>query len=214
MSLKSNMLIAEAAVEYVAQKVHLGASNKPIDVLHAEMNARRADSGRGWVARTVFPTAPALTDKSTENQRNSLAQSSPDSIKNGPIENRVLWNASQSEASGIGNCGEQASVAFKYLHEKTKNTTFSLCKLGHNHELVVIGVKDQLIGKYHYVDIVPADWPNDAVICDPWYHDWFSVKSDWSRKIRSILRETEPGWIQVQVKMAVIASRNLIGSAV
>ncbi len=36
---------------------------------------------------------------------------------------------------------------------------------------------------YHY----PCGWTN-AVWCDPWAHEWFAVKDDWPRRMRSVLR--------------------------
>jgi len=51
----------------------------------------------------------------------------------------ALWKADQTESFSIGNCGEQAPVAFKYLLHHTDAKEVSILNVGDNHALLVIG---------------------------------------------------------------------------
>ena len=186
MSLASNLLLAQAAVFYTEAKMTKGASNRPIDLTHARMRWEE------WPGRR--PSSPELKLTSVTAQR---AQIKPimSEVLTGGITNvdSALQIATLVEGSGIGNCGEQSMVAFKYLWEKTKTLSFSICSLDKgNHEFVIIGINSSDIAGVHPINQAPA-WHNDVVVCDPWYNEWFAVATDWPRKLRSILNTTVPG---------------------
>ena len=185
-----NLINAERVCDYVGRKMTKGASNKNIDLMHAEMRRIERSKNSKFETLSRWFSKPDLTSKSVDEQRAKIDTSLP-------LVELVFANARTVEASGIGNCGEQASVAFKYICENKLSERFCLAKLGCNHEFIILGANGQDTNGTHYVGKAPA-WPAAAVVCDPWFNEWFIVQSDWSRKIRSILRETEPGWTQVQ----------------
>ncbi|MBA3602766.1 MAG: hypothetical protein H0W50_03820 [Parachlamydiaceae bacterium] len=71
----------------------------------------------------------------------------------------------------IGNCGEQAAVAYLYLkHEKKLRKIDKLCLVNGDHAFVVIG-RDPLS------DITkPLTWGKTAVVCDPWGKKYFPAE--------------------------------------
>ncbi|MCF1457231.1 MAG: hypothetical protein LPH21_06590, partial [Shewanella sp.] len=102
----------------------------------------------------------------------------------------VIACALITEQSGIGNCTEQACVGFRYLCNCTQCKVFTVVSVGLDHRFLVLGAgKDEVEGNYR-LNQAP-DWPANAVICDPWYNEWFIVKKDWCLKMRLILETTE-----------------------
>lgn len=196
-----NLVIAERTVNYVAQKMTLGASNKPEDLAHATMKRDAAFAQKGRLARTFSSKpAPDLVRGSVSAQRQNLPQEAGMSRNE-----NILARAVYVEGTGIGNCGEQSAVGYRYLKELTSyNDTFCLVNIGKNHSFLLLGVSGQDAHGLHAISQAP-NWPQSAVVCDPWYHEWFRVDQDWTRKIRSILGQTEPGWTQVQTDIKVIA---------
>ena len=157
----------------------MGSGNRPIDAVHGG----------------------AFSDKLGNNEvRASLINQLRDhSVKNRPpglsADTAVLWEADQVERFGMGNCGEQARVAFKYLLHHTDAKEVSLRSVGDNHVLLAIGASPAELGSAQSgrgtfrLDEAPK-LPEQTVFCDPWYHEWFPA-SEWPNKIRSILRETQ-----------------------
>ena len=188
-----NLIIAERVCNYVGQKMTKGASNKPIDLAHSKMRHDELPFYKRWFS------SQDLASTSVDSQRVEVRNQG----KNLPLSELVFANARTVEASGIGNCGEQASVAFKYLCDQKLSDKFCLASLGHNHEFIIIGANGQQVNGMQYIGVSP-DWPVETVVCDPWYNEWFVVQTDWTRKIRSILKETEPGWTQVQTQVRAI----------
>lgn len=112
--------------------------------------------------------------------------------------------ASLVERTGLGNCGEQSYVAFKYLVTKGApglaimdwdsmlNSPKGADKLTGNHTFVVIGMDATAPDLTHGSLLAPPAWGENAVVCDPWYHEWFKVESvnDWQSRMKRILSET------------------------
>jgi hypothetical protein len=176
MNITYNLALAEMAVKAVGGIMTHGASNKPIDIVHSTMY-------RGGV----------LTDQSTGEQRTSVSRTHGTEFVSEAEFNR--HQAARARQTGIGNCAEQATLAFEYLTTRARDGV-AVLGMGGDHVCVLIGVPDA--GTYpapsshdEPLTSVPA-WPASAVICDPWYHEWFSVHRDWSRKVRDILRMTWP----------------------
>jgi len=116
------------------------------------------------------------------------------------------------EAIGLGNCGEQSYVAFKYLVTKRASglaimdwgpatdtsikmqTDNKKVQTG-NHMFVVIGM-DETVPKETYGSLSrPPNWGANAVVCDPWFHEWFPLLGGdrlWQRKMQQILSATIP----------------------
>jgi hypothetical protein len=145
-----------------------------------------------------------------------------------PIFREILF-ARMVELSGLGNCGEQSRVAFSYLVRKRAEgiaivdwgaprealTTPKGAKVQHgNHTFVVIGMLST-VGDKSYASLNKAPhWGTDAVICDPWYHEWFPVEGDqfrWRSKMAQIVNATlgispaDPG-VKSSKKIASISS--------
>lgn len=195
-----NLIIAETVVDYVRQRMTLGASNKSIDLEHAKMKHARDYKNMSFWQRLRDP-GPQLTDKSVPEQR----RAAPAPAQGMTPKQRIIADAQRIEQSGIGNCGEQSAVAFRYLcNVKPYADTFCYINLQRNHSCIVIGASQAQIHGTAPLGIAPP-WPQAAVICDPWFNEWFRVDRDWTRKVRSILRETEPGWTQVNIDVTVIA---------
>jgi hypothetical protein len=108
------------------------------------------------------------------------------------------------ELSGLGNCGEQSYVAFKYLvtkgapglaivdwDEMARWKGEGKVPTG-NHTFVVIGMDPTVPEVTEGSLMIPPAWGENAVVCDPWYHEWFKVESleDWQRRMKRILGET------------------------
>lgn len=198
MSLQQKLRLAENAIQYTISKMTKGASNKPIDLWHSEVRNKQENP---WTYRL---RSNDLTDKSVQNQRDQIK---PGLNQIANANEKILATADLIETSGIGNCGEQSCVAFKYLWNlRTNPANFVMINLGSNHTCLVIGASPPQVDGWWWITPSPA-WPPDAVICDPWYYEWFAVNPDWTRKVRQILAATEPGWNPVQVKVAHIAAR-------
>ena len=191
MSLQHNLMLAEFAVNYTKEKMTKGASNKPEDLVHSSMR----HATQNWLMRAV--TQPDLTAASVPDQRSAIA---PRLAEAASVHEKALMAADEVENSGIGNCGEQASVAYKYLFNRSDADLFVLAGLGRNHEFVIIGASADQVRGLHPISVAP-NWPADAVICDPWYHEWFAVAVSWPGKIRQILAKTEPDWHHLQVEI-------------
>ncbi len=94
--------------------------------------------------------------------------------------------------TGVGNCTEQSAVAFEFLKDRGETGMAWIGFPDHNHMFTVLGLSVQP-PKTEIFTIgggAPASWGPNAVVCDPWYHDWFLAATDWDRKIKHILRET------------------------
>jgi len=200
---EQNLIVAEMAVDHVRQKMTKGASNKPIDLVHAQMRHKQGLKTRlgilGGIAAAL--TSPDLTEKSVTQQRRT-APSRPATMS---IRDRILADALRVEGTGIGNCGEQTAVGFRYLavHKKFSDP-FCYVNLHRNHACLVLGARrSDVHGTFALAS--PPPWPAGAVICDPWFNEWFRVDLDWTRKVRSILAVTEPGPPPDRIVVGVVA---------
>jgi hypothetical protein len=136
-----NLGDAWMAVKHVKEVVPLGAWNKGSDVLLS------------WGESLLCGAAmrPVQISVSIENVGNDPA-----------MEAAIREWAAKARATGCGNCGEQASLAFLYLLERhVRPLDFMACADG-DHNFVVIGRPAA----------VPASdfkrWGQQAVVCDPW----------------------------------------------
>jgi hypothetical protein len=188
MSLQTNLAAAIKAVSYTQNvMVWGGASNKPEDI-QANQNIPK---------RWVGFNPPVLTAQSVDQLRGQM-KPQRDALKGF---DQVLFVAEVTESKMIGNCGEQSSIACKFLYSEPGIDRFVLAGLGDNHEFVVIGASSEQVRGVWSVSSPPG-WPADAVICDPWYGHAFAVASDWHHHIPLILQKTEPAWNQyLQVKV-------------
>jgi hypothetical protein len=164
MSLDKHIAASKAAIEHVRSKMTLGASTSPEDVERARQQG--------------IDLNQALVDQQRRVIKAYLGsnQTFPDRV------------AEVAEASGLGNCGEQAYCAFEFLRWNHEDLAIAVLRsilesqrwipylLGQprpmdwNHQLVVIGVPKLKPGdKVTFKEEEPPlSWPDDAVICDPW----------------------------------------------
>jgi hypothetical protein len=131
---------------------------------------------------------------------------------------RAIMIGAEIEKSGLGNCGEQARVAFKYLITKGASG-LAIIDWGKiegreggasgNHTFVVLGMLAET-PQVSFASLgTPPVWGTDAVVCDPWYQEWFAVvdpqkENQWTAKMSRILAETQPrlkntAWLDRQV---------------
>ncbi|MCF1459009.1 MAG: hypothetical protein LPH21_16100 [Shewanella sp.] len=189
-----HLIIAQRVCDYVGQKMTKGAANKPIDLAHSWMRfqSQKRDfkvyydnlpSYRKPMAWRSRPKPDLSKELLVMQRRDKLTQSAD------PI-SCIKAEALVAEQSGMGNCTEQACVGFRYLCNCTKCKVFTVVSVGLDHVFLVLGAgQDDVNGEYRLIQA--PDWPENAVICDPWYNEWFIVKKDWSLKMRLILETTE-----------------------
>jgi hypothetical protein len=48
-----------------------------------------------------------------------------------------------------------------------------------------------------------------AVVCDPWYHEWFSVQQEWGRKMWHIFKSTTRNPPVSQVWLTLISQAHI-----
>jgi hypothetical protein len=174
-----NLIYAEAAVKYAEEKLFLGSTNRRIDELHwRALSDKLGDSDVRAGLREEFV--------------NDLAKNQPSGMSSGAAS---LWCADQAEAFGMGNCQSHSAVAFKYVLQHTDAREASILSVGDDHHLLVIGASPSELesarserGTFRLDQ--PPRLPEQAVFCDPWYHEWFPA-SEWPNKIKSILRQTQ-----------------------
>jgi len=204
MPLQENLALARKAASYTHAAIY-GASNKQADI---DKSAQEHSKGKKT-------PEPKLDANSVQKMRDKEIK--PAIAKVGSAHEKILVAADIAQLRRIGNCGEQSSVAYQYLyHSHDCNCCFTLCKLGNNHEFVVLGVRAaDIIGNSlgHYrVNVVPALWPADAVICDPWYGQCYGVAQGWAAHIPQTLAITEPTWHILITKLVPVESFAWINS--
>ncbi len=177
----------------------MGASNKPAD------NAR-SEANRSFIDRLMHNTTPL---KRLIDAERDAFEANRNVYKT--AEDMVLARAKRAEEVGAGRCGEQASVAFKYLWENTRNVSFCLVELNKNHEFIIVGASPRRVGGVVLLSNLP-DWEDDAVICDPWHGKAFAVKTEWRTEIVEILKKTEPNVTYASVTIRGFACRALINT--
>ena len=135
----SNSALAKRALEYVKQKMTIGAGNNR-DVI--------STFGASFIC------VAAIRSVDFE------IWSSPDI----PWEmSEIMKMAAKAEHVGCGNCGEQAALAFVYLSEELKVRPLDfMSRTNADHAFVVIGRRDGSEESDY------KTWGDGCVICDPW----------------------------------------------
>ncbi|MCF1457233.1 MAG: hypothetical protein LPH21_06600 [Shewanella sp.] len=189
-----HLIIAERVCNYVGQKMTKGAPNKPIDLAHSRM--RHQSQMRDF--RVYYNNLPSYQQpmawrsrpQSDLNDDLLLPQRKEYERWIGKPFGGVIACALLTEQSGIGNCTEQAAVGFRYLCNRTQCKVFTLVSVGLDHAFLVLGAGKHEVEGYYRLNQAP-NWPANAVICDPWYNEWFIVEKDWCLKMRLILAAAE-----------------------
>ena len=163
------LTLAENAVKFCEDIFPLGAYNKPEDVAHAE--------GNKGICRDHLGTE-LLKLRRNAHWRKVFGLYSD------------LWHHRAMQRAKVGNCAEQARAAFNYLssaHSQLNSEKVGLATAyfkNIDHVFVLIGVSNKLkIGKSYSI----KDLGTGIVVCDPWFHEWFSLDSA-DNKLKSIGR--------------------------
>lgn len=218
-NLTQNLILAQCAVKHVEMIMSRGPGpfNRDESVVHRLMAEDKWPMAKEGpepppasyfeaARRKMFDSQWVADQKSVPLQRQKALQEKKQDIEKKRDEQKdklfkvmthpdpvmhLLMMACEIEKTGLGNCGEQSMVAFKYLVTKSAPGLALMHINGGNHEFVVLGMDVTVPAVTKGSLTFPPDWGHNAVVCDPWYHEWFAVGSlDWQPKMKRILGET------------------------
>lgn len=191
---QANLIAAERAVKFANDKLQGRAANRPEDLIHTLQRTLRAEFGNSADA----------TDRLTEEMSNPygvklrtdlIYQQRTSAI--GTARARRYTQGRHLSApdiwkDNIGNCFEHAVLACHYLKQSGIPSYIAETDDNTDHVFVLIGSPPGLDGQTVNVTsgapgVISAPF---AVVCDPWYHEWFSVQQDWGRKMWQIFERT------------------------
>jgi hypothetical protein len=156
-----------------------------------------------WYAESACAHVDALSIKASNRYENEQGPAFKNGVENlrqvmkGPgipsdAVERVRTRARLCIERRTGNCHEQASVAFVFLLDRYGASCNGLAMVGteqFNHVFLVIGIPTARRAGVKAVAArigrAPDDWQN-AIVCDPWYHEWYEMK-DFTPKMRQTL---------------------------
>lgn len=166
------LLRAEWAIDHVKNTVRIKTGNRAEGINRRQQD--RADTN-GWIERGRAVAHRTFTEQNLQ-------------VGLGEADVR----AQVAAFSRCGNCVEQSALAFEYLRGRGERGMAWMGFPDHNHMFVVMGLHTRPcdIAFFNIGGGAPLGWGPNAVVCDPWYHEWFLVREDWSRKIRHILHES------------------------
>lgn len=170
------LMWAERAVAYVDNMMKVGSSNRWHDVVHTGIRFKTQN----------YETIQQQLGEQIKKQREAL--------KGGGWFYKM---ANVVEQTGMGNCMERAVLAFRYLETvgREKGIAYYFIKSenppGVDHAFVVLGLdeKPPKEESFKFGTGIP-NWGLSAVVCDPWYHEWFIASVDWKRVGKHILQST------------------------
>ncbi|WP_435235035.1 hypothetical protein ACR30L_14905 [Psychromonas sp. PT13] len=139
-----NLGIAQQAITYVESKMTIGADNKWSDKFASLFAAETSGSCVARIRKSPYPS-PRL-EQLREMARRALI-------------------------AGCGNCGEQAAIAFFWLHDRKVAPLEYMTRTNADHAFVVIGRKlDSSFDK-------PLEWGENCIICDPWAGKVYTIRN-------------------------------------
>jgi len=180
-----SLMWAERAVKHVENVVKLGAANKPIDVYHTGRAAPGEDMNEK--VRGLRAKLPTLINQIK--------------LTGNPVK-IIDLRAKMAGHIQMGNCMEQAAVAFDYLRTTGQQTKMAYLlfddkdynegaiKVDHAIVVLCLDKEPPRIEEYVIGSSPPESWGENAVVCDPWYHEWFVAATDLTRRLDRILRST------------------------
>jgi hypothetical protein len=175
---------AETAVKFVESEVRYGAPNRVEDLSRvraaSDTTIWPADAPRDQSMMMARMNTPAIT-----------------AFLQGPLSTsvaRMQQLAAMTKTTGVGTCIGMSAVAFEYLRKKGVTGVAVIGLQGCDHALVVLGLQAAPPAAEPFLSAhgAPPSWSPAAVVCDPWYHEWFFV-SEWDRKFPHILGKTLRG---------------------
>jgi hypothetical protein len=194
MSLQRNLLFAEEAIAYVDSILYGKASNRPEDIAHI----LQRNLGKEQYQKTL-DKAPKdfYTGKSAK--LDVMFDKFSDKYHEKVIEKGRTGDPEKIKQRGVGNCFEHAVLVGDYLKKKgIEVNVYILETLDEpdpheylDHVWNVLEIAPELPNGVRNIALdEPPGFGPHAVVCDAWFHEWFSVQNDWERKMRSILRLT------------------------
>lgn len=183
MPLADDLAAAEAAIKHVQRELRYGADTRDRDVLFRITWAGEPPVSLAEHQASRRLAIPGYYERDDDPRQNVAA---------------VLCDAHDSSIAQVGNCDEQAAVAFSYLINVQHRTGVGVFGLNSNnrwwqrnlefgHTFVVLGFDSEPPTKTIYQEShYPAGWDN-AVWCDPWAEVCFGVREGWPHRVKSIL---------------------------
>ena len=158
----------------------------------------RAESACNYVYNTVrlktLNRHEGINKTQSMSERNSLVTKFNKDRKDLESENWdwcyefIESRARRIEKSKVGVCDENAALAFKYLYLRGERG-MAIMNLADEHVFVLLGLKKKpprrsaiWLGAR-----CPDEWGEDAVVCDPWYQEWFIAEDKWHMRIDCLL---------------------------
>jgi hypothetical protein len=191
----TNLIAAEQAVKYANDRLRGRSSNRSEDLAHtlqADLNTKYA--GKLGARERVLTTLdnPGNVSRQTQEIYQERFGAIRDARRSREDQGNRL-NAAAISADKIGNCFEHAVLACHYLNYANVRSYLVETDENTDHAFVVIGAPGGLAGQIIEVRKNAPGALNGgglAVVCDPWYHEWFSVQQDWGRKMWLIFSKT------------------------
>ncbi len=190
-----NLAFAEMGCAYVDDVMHDGADNISEHVTHRAMYGSR---------RVLFETVDDFHQAKYAARPLELREKcSTDPALNF---SRYMHDGDLAAMFGMGNCGEMAACAFKFLIDGKDISDIALFQMYDGidpmHTFLVLGVGSKPPFQQPFsLDMIPGGWSPTAVWCDPWRREWFTVSGGWTRRIRQICKQVDrrsqpelPGW--------------------
>jgi hypothetical protein len=175
MSLMNNLTRARQAIDHVRWVCRYGASNKAEDKARTSKNLKTGEDVGELPARELgFAfTVRSLTEHLHAMGRDMYwkfeEQNEPSKGAGLTWQQRIPINAAAARTYRVGNCEEQASVAFEFL-DNLGTRPLDLMTVG-DHAFVVIGRTGDA-GRF-------SSWGTVAIVCDPWAnHDPNPMRMD------------------------------------
>ncbi len=168
---------AKMAMQYVNEKIDIGASNKFSDMFDP---------------RTVITVK--LCTMELYDQVDAELASYPDARevnKNNEFEFNKRYlkaNADKARQLGCGNCAEQSALAFTYLENHKVFPIDWVCTESFSHAFVIVN-RQKASNLNNYLS-----WGETAVICDPW-----RGVTDYAKSQPSLLSGLELKWLYGRV---------------
>lgn len=140
---------AKMAMQYVKDKIDIGASNKFSDMLRT-------------LTAVKFCTDAMYEQVDAEMASYPDAKEVASSDEFKFYERFLKASADKAKQFGCGNCCEQSALAFTYLEDHKIFPIHWVCTESFSHAFVIVNL-EQGSNLNNYLS-----WGNSAVICDPW----------------------------------------------
>ena len=175
------------------------------------------DKRRKVVKDSVEPKLQQVTKPGTGyTPWNFLAEKEPPELLDG--DDKIMYAGMLAEQHLIGNCGEMAAVAYRWLRQQgvagVHYVNMRCAELAY-HTFVLIGAgssvhEGQCID--HTLDLAKSRFGNDAIICDPWLGGGkVFVVDHWMQAVKQMIEEAVPeGKESAKIDFKVLAKSSTL----